>query len=70
MLTYGQHFEEDKATEPFLGDYALVDDFQSIAFDHEKSKISFLFVKDKTYGTIEGLDFDIHFNPRLKKCIC
>ena len=62
-LIYGQQFNADMNSIPYTGEYALVNDIQTLNFDFDKSKVSFLFVKDDTNGTIGGLDFDIHFNP-------
>ncbi|PKV51332.1 polyisoprenoid-binding protein YceI [Aquimarina sp. MAR_2010_214] len=45
-------------------DYALINDYQGIIFDKEKSRVSFDFIEDKTSGTIAGLDFKINFNPQ------
>ncbi len=45
------------------GDYTLINDFQRIEFDKSKSRISFDFIEEETTGTIEGLDFNINFNP-------
>ncbi len=44
-------------------DYTLINDFQGLDFDQEKSRISFDFIEDDTSGTIGGLDFKINFNP-------
>ncbi|MAQ76259.1 MAG: hypothetical protein CL613_08000 [Aquimarina sp.] len=62
-LIYSQQFNADMNSIPYTGEYALVNDIQTLNFDFEKSKVSFLFVEDDTNGTIGGLDFDIHFNP-------
>lgn len=45
-------------------DYALINDFQGLEFDKEKSQISFDFIEDDTSGNISGLDFKINFNPK------
>ena len=62
-LGYGQQFNADMNSIPYTGEYALVNDIQTLNFDFEKSKVSFVFIEDNTDGTIGGLDFDIHFNP-------
>ncbi|EZH75664.1 hypothetical protein ATO12_02420 [Aquimarina atlantica] len=69
-ILYAQGFGQDiipnatqLPTSP-TSDYALINDYQGIVFDKEKSRVSFDFIKDKTSGTIAGLDFKINFNPK------
>ncbi|WP_109300929.1 YceI family protein [Aquimarina sp. AU474] len=44
-------------------DYTLINDFQGLDFDQEKSRISFDFIEEETSGTIGGLNFKVNFNP-------
>ncbi len=69
-VLYAQGFGQDiipnatqLPTSP-ISDYALINDYQGIVFDKEKSRVSFNFIEDKTSGTIAGLDFKINFNPK------
>ncbi|MBQ0736188.1 YceI family protein [Aquimarina celericrescens] len=60
---FGQTTFPNDGYVSYSGDYALINDFKSLDFDKEKSKVTFNFIEDETSGTISGLDFRIDFNP-------
>ncbi len=57
------NFPNEINASNIASEYALINDYQKLIVDKEKSKISFDFISEETSGTISGLDFKIDFNP-------